>query len=75
MLRIEVSRDGKITAGPKRTKPSGSVSREIRSLEIAGVRALKKSEAAGVFRKLPKDKYARWRVINVTFTPREIRFL
>lgn len=74
-IQIGVSRDGKITSGPRRVAPTGGISRELRALETAGVRALKKSEAAGVFRKLPKDKYAQWRVINVTFTPREIRFL
>ncbi|MEL7465110.1 MAG: hypothetical protein AAFN79_13650 [Pseudomonadota bacterium] len=74
-IQIQLSQDGRITGGPRRVAPSGALSRELRALETAGVRALKKSEAAGVFRKLPSDKYAQWRVINVTFTPREIQFL
>ena len=63
-----------LTAGPTRRAPSRPDAAH-RAVEMAGIRALKKAEAAGVFRRLPKDKYARWRVIDVTFTPREIVFL
>ena len=73
-VRIELSQDGRITAGPTRRAPSRPDAAH-RAVEMAGIRALKKAEAAGVFRRLPKDKYARWRVIDVTFTPREIVFL
>ncbi|MFV0474671.1 MAG: hypothetical protein ACK5MQ_10780 [Pikeienuella sp.] len=74
-LRIEVSEDGKIIGGPDVLEPSGRLDAPHDALMRAGVRALKRSEAAGVFAKLPKDRYARWRVMNVIFTPREIQFL
>ena len=73
-LQIELSQDGRITSGPKRVDGSGPSAGQ-RALEGAGVRALKRAEAAGVFRKLPSDKYAAWRLINVTFTPTELRIL
>lgn len=74
-LQIQVSIDGKITAGPKKLEPRGRLDAAHGALMRAGVRALKKSEAAGVFSRLPKDKHARWRTMNVVFTPREITFL
>lgn len=74
-IRIEVSEAGKITAGPELLEPSGRLDAAHDALYRAGVRALKKAEAAGVFAKLPRDRYDRWRNMNVTFTPREIQFL
>ncbi len=74
-LTISVSPDGKITSGPDVISPGGRLDAAHAALMRAGVRALKKSEAAGVFSKLPRDKYERWKTMNVTFTPREIRFL
>ncbi|MEM7547335.1 MAG: hypothetical protein AAF367_17535 [Pseudomonadota bacterium] len=74
-IQIDVSPDGRITGGPTVLSPGGRLDAAHGALMRAGVRALKKSEAAGVFSKLPADKYARWKKINVTFTPREIRFL
>ncbi|QIE55304.1 hypothetical protein G5B40_07455 [Pikeienuella piscinae] len=74
-LRIEVSEAGKIIAGPEVLEPSGRLDAQHEALKRAGVRALKQSELAGVFARLPKDRYARWRVMNVIFTPREIQFL
>lgn len=73
-LQIELSQDGRITGGPKRVAGAGPAAGQ-RALEGAGVRALKRAEAAGVFRRLPSDKYAAWRLINVTFTPTELRIL
>lgn len=73
-LQIELSQDGRITGGPKNIGGTGPSAGQ-RALEGAGVRALKRAEAAGVFRKLPSDKYAAWRLINVTFTPTELRIL
>lgn len=74
-LSIEVSESGKITAGPKVISPSGRLDAQHDALMRAGIRALKRAEAAGVFAKLPRDKYERWRLMNVTFTPREVQFL
>ncbi|MEO0359773.1 MAG: hypothetical protein AAF322_01615 [Pseudomonadota bacterium] len=74
-LRIELDPTGRIVAGPTVLEPGGRLDASHAALMRAGVRALKKSEAAGVFGKLPADKHARWRVMNVIFTPREITFL
>lgn len=74
-IRIEVDVDGQIVGKPEITAPSGALSQRESALASAGVRALVKSEAKGEFRKLPKDKHAEWRIMNVTFTPREVRFL
>ncbi|MEX2519760.1 MAG: hypothetical protein WD969_10565 [Paracoccaceae bacterium] len=74
-IRIEVNEAGKITAGPELLQPSGRLDAAHDALYRAGVRALKRAEAAGVFAKLPRDRYDLWRNMNVTFTPREIQFL
>ncbi|WP_340109087.1 hypothetical protein [Pikeienuella sp. HZG-20] len=74
-LRIEVSEAGKIVSGPTVLEPSGALDPQHEALRRAGALALRKSEAAGVFSRLPRDKYERWRVMNVIFTPREIQFL
>lgn len=72
---IELNDKGEIVGKPKLDAPKPPFDRRIDALARAGARALIRSAAAGVFAKLPKDKYARWRLIEVTFTPREIRFL
>lgn len=74
-IRVELSQDGKIVGRPEVRRPSGRLDAQHNALMRAGVRALQKSAAKGVFARLPKDKYARWRRIDVTFTPKEIRFL
>jgi hypothetical protein len=40
----------------------------------AGRRALIRAQNAGVFAKLPAEKYEAWRRIHVTFTPEDIGF-
>ena len=74
VIRIELTDAGKIVGKPKLIKPKSPNGAE-RALMRAGVRALVRSAAKGVFARLPKDKYASWRVIRVTFTPKEIQFL
>ncbi|MEM7268538.1 MAG: hypothetical protein AAF401_04715 [Pseudomonadota bacterium] len=74
-IRIALTREGKIQGKPEVRSPSGRLDPQHSALMRAGMRALQKSAAAGVFRKLPADKYDRWRLIDVTFTPREIQFL
>lgn len=72
---IELNDKGEIVGKPKLDSPKPPLDRRVEALARAGARALIRSASAGVFAKLPKDKYARWRLIEVTFTPREIRFL
>ncbi len=74
-IRIEVSEEGRIIAGPEVLQPSGRLDAAHDALYRAGVRALRRAEAAGVFSALPRDRYGSWRLMNVTFTPREIQFL
>ena len=74
-IRVQLSEAGKIVGKPEVRRPKGRLNAQQNALKSAGMRALVKSAARGVFSKLPKDKYARWRLIDVTFTPKEIRFL
>lgn len=75
VLQISVSQDGKITAGPRRVGGGGGSESFIKLLERAGTNALKKASLSGVFARLPKDRYQRWKVMRVTFKPTEIEFL
>ena len=74
-IRIELSDDGKIKGKPVVRRPRGRLDAANAALMRAGMRALHRAAGAGVFKRLPKDKYAKWRLIDVTFTPKEIRFL
>lgn len=74
-IRVELNEAGKIVGKPVVRRPSGRLDAQQSALKSAGVRALRKSAARGVFSRLPKDKYARWRLIDVTFTPKELRIL
>ena len=64
-----------VTGKPEVRRPTGRLDGQHSALMRAGMRALGKSAASGVFARLPKDKYARWRLIDVTFTPKELRIL
>lgn len=74
-IRVELNQAGKIVGKPEVRRPRGRLDAQQNALMRAGMRALVKSAARGVFARLPKDKYARWRLIDVTFTPTELRIL
>ncbi len=74
-IRVELNQAGEIVGKPEVRRPKGRLDAQNNALMRAGVRALRKSAASGVFSRLPKDKYARWRLIDVTFTPKELRIL
>ena len=74
-IRVELTQAGKIVGKPEVRRPTGRLDGQHSALMRAGMRALGKSAASGVFARLPKDKYARWRLIDVTFTPKELRIL
>lgn len=74
-IRVNLDEAGKIIGKPDVRRPSGRLDAQHTALMRAGMRALVKSAARGVFSRLPKDKYARWRLIDVTFTPKELRIL
>ncbi len=73
-MQIEVSLDGRITKGPDEVGGDGD-KRQRDALKRAAVRALKQSEAAGVYAKLPKDKYDTWKRMRVTFLPRDLELI
>lgn len=74
VIRIQLGANGKIIGKPELRRPRSPSGAE-RALARAGILALLKSDAKGVFKRLPKEKHAKWRVIDVTFTPKEIQFL
>ncbi len=74
-IRVNLTEAGKIVGKPEVRRPKGRLDAQQTALMRAGMRALVKSAARGVFSKLPKEKYARWRLIDVTFTPKELRIL
>lgn len=74
-IRVQLSEAGQIVGRPEVRRPTGRLDAQHNVLMRAGVRALRRSAQGGVFAKLPKDKYARWRLIDVTFTPKELRIL
>lgn len=74
-LRITLDENGRITSGPDVLEPSGRLDARQNALMRAGVRALKQSEAAGVFRQLPRDRYSSWREIHAIFTPEAMKFI
>lgn len=74
-IRVELNEAGKIVGKPVVRRPTGRLDAQLTALMRAGMRALGKSALRGVFSKLPKDKFARWRLIDVTFTPKELRIL
>lgn len=74
-IRVELNEAGKIVGKPVVRRPTGRLDPQQSALMRAGMRALGKSAARGVFARLPKDKFARWRLIDVTFTPKELRIL
>lgn len=74
VVRIRLGIDGKIIGKPEVRSPRSPNGAE-KALARAGILALLKSNAKGVFKRLPKDKHEKWRLIDVTFTPKEIQFL
>lgn len=74
VIRVQLSAAGKIVGRPELRRPSSPNGAES-ALARAGILALLKSDAKGVFKRLPKDKHARWRTIDVTFTPKELQVL
>ncbi|MEM1384519.1 MAG: hypothetical protein AAF713_07005 [Pseudomonadota bacterium] len=73
-MEIRLSEAGKITDGPELISAEGGDQASQRALFQAGRRALIKAQNAGEFQKLPRDKYAAWKLMRVTFTPEEIGF-
>ncbi len=73
-VEIQLGENAKIIGQPQLLRASGGDPATQDALFRAGNRALRRAENAGEFTKLPRDKYASWQVIHVTFTPEEIGF-
>ncbi len=73
VVRVGLSEDGRIISGPSLRKDGGSNANARKALYSAAVRALKRAEAAGEFRKLPREKYEAWKVIDFVFTPEGVK--
>ncbi len=74
MIQIKLDKSGKIIGKPSRLRASGGTKGTQNVLFNAGRRALARAGAANEFKKLPGDKYDRWKLINVTFTIDKIGF-
>ncbi len=73
-VEIQLGQDAKIIGQPRLVRGSGGDAATQDALFRAGHRALRRAENAGEFNRLPRDKYASWQIIHVTFTPEEIGF-
>lgn len=68
-VAIELDQSARIVKGPELISASGGDQATQDLLFRSGRAALLKAQNAGVFAKLPPDKYEGWRLIHVTFTP------
>ncbi len=69
IVNVKLTEGGEIRGTPKMVRAKGSSDSAHKALYRAGIRALKRAAAAGVFRKLPKDKYPRWKSLNFRLYP------
>jgi hypothetical protein len=77
MVRFELSmsEDGRVVGTPRLIAPEGQLDARHNALRVRGLLALRKADEQGVFARLPRDSYDRWKTIVVTFTPEEILIL
>jgi hypothetical protein len=67
-VRVELTEDGEIVGKPKLMDGSGGTESAQRALGLAGSRALVRAARDGEFKRLPREKYDRWRRLNFIFT-------
>ncbi|MEL6336504.1 MAG: hypothetical protein AAFQ88_07625 [Pseudomonadota bacterium] len=68
-VSIRLDRSGKIVEGPEMVRAQGGNPAVQRALFQSARRALLMAQRAGVFGRLPAQKYEAWRWMHVTFTP------
>ena len=68
VIRIKLNQDGTINGKPEKRSAKGGSSGSQNALFQAGRRALIRAAAAGEFRRLPPEKYPRWKVLNFRFS-------
>jgi len=67
-LRLELDQAGEIMGKPQVTGGQGGNDSSRRALGQAASRALIRAARAGEFKRLPTDKYDRWKLLNFIFT-------
>lgn len=68
VIRVRLNEDGTIDGKPEQRSAAGGNPASQKALFEAGRRALFQAAAAGEFSRLPRDKYARWKVLNFRFS-------
>ena len=74
IIRVKLDNQGQLAGKPEMREASGGTSASQRALFDAGRRAVIRAADAGEFRKLPADKYERWKVLNFRFSTDKIGF-
>ena len=72
IIRVKLREDGTIIGKPAQRSAKGGNAQSQRALFNAGRRALIRAAASGEFRRLPRDKYQRWKVLNFRFTTTKV---
>ncbi|MGD1924771.1 MAG: hypothetical protein ACFB03_11390 [Paracoccaceae bacterium] len=73
-VRVKLDKQGKIVGKPTLRQAAGGTDASQRALFNAGRRAISRAASAGEFRRLPADKYDRWKVLNFRFSTDKIGF-
>ena len=68
VIRVKLRQDGTIIGKPEKRSAKGGNGTSQNALFQAGRRALIKAAAAGEFKRLPREKYQRWKVLNFRFS-------
>ena len=74
IVRVKLDQQGQLAGKPEMRSASGGTDASQRALFNAGRRAIARAANAGEFRKLPADKYERWKVLNFRFSTDKIGF-
>lgn len=72
VIRVEIDRAGQIVGKPEERSAEGGTKAAQQALFRAGRRALIQAANAGEFKRLPPDKYERWKVLNFRFSVDDI---
>lgn len=68
IIRISLNEDGTLNGKPEKRSASGGNPASQNALFQAGRRALIRAAAAGEFKRLPREKYQRWKALNFRFS-------
>lgn len=68
IIRVRLKQDGTIQGKPEKISAKGGSAGAQNALFQAGRRALIRAAGAGEFKRLPADKYGRWKTLNFRFS-------